>query len=585
MNKTEIINKIKEDIIAVNAAILKDEEISFDFNKNNKNNFFTWNQKLISDEKNIPLPQIKENFINSNRAASDMALCYLLFHDKTLHSLENPNENYQKLFDEFEKIRVISQAQNYYFGIIKNILEKIENDVETASPLPSLILLKYVFPDKILPNTKKIINDLSTAFDIDILEKIKKLASLIDDQEAFKLELSRLFDLIEKKENQQEEVKKEEILQNKKDDLENFGAENIDSNEEENPSGIEEQPTEPQKDEPQPITEKTENIKDKPKTKAIEQEYREEKIEFKNAYKIFTAQFDEVIFPQKLVPKNELQMLRDQLDIKIAKLSAISKKISLKLKRKLLSKKTTLLENSSSNGVLDRKRFVGLVVDPLLEDIWINNKNHEYNDTALTILLDNSGSMRGNPIVMAALACEIIAEILEKFAVKTEIIGFTTGDWKGGRVRKAWEMQGKSPNPGRLNELRHIIYKSFNQSFKKAKINLGLMLKEGVLKENIDGEALLFARSRLMQQDQKRKIMMVISDGTPVDDSTISANSGDILTDHLRHVINKIEQQKKIEIIGVGIGHTTEDFYRNSIAVKGLEELGDAMIEKIAEML
>jgi cobaltochelatase CobT len=593
MNKNEFINKIKEDVTAINAAILKDEEVVFDFNDDSKNNFFSWNQNLIFDEKRVSLPAIKINEFNEDsslieeaRASSDMALCYLMFHNKELHFLENLDENYQKLFDEFEKIRVIAKARDCYLGIVKNILKKIENDLLTNSGDLSLILLKYIFPNQIAENTTKTINNLSSLVDLEILEKIKYLSFLTNDQEAFKSEIARLFELMEKKKNPQESKKEEFIPQNKQDVLENFGSENVESDNEQNLSGIEEdnEVIEPAKEDVKSLIEKKEITKPA-KSRVIEQEISEEKIEFRNPYKIFTNQFDEVIFPQKLIAKNELQMLRDQLDLKIAKLSSISKKISLKLKRKLLSRRIALLENNSSNGVLDRKRLVGLVIDPNIEDIWINNKNHEYNDTALTILLDNSGSMRGNPIVMAALACEIIAEILEKFSVKTEIIGFTTGDWKGGRARKLWEAQGKPNNPGRLNELRHIIYKSFNQNFRKAKINLGLMLKEGTLKENIDGEALLFARSRLMQQDQKRKILMVISDGTPVDDSTISVNSGDILSDHLRHVINKIEQRSDIEIIGVGIGHTTEDFYRNSITVRSLEELGDAMIEKIAELL
>lgn len=311
----------------------------------------------------------------------------------------------------------------------------------------------------------------------------------------------------------------------------------------------------------------------------------QEQIEFKNPYKIFSSQFDEVVFPQKLIPKNELELLRNQLELRLSKLSGISKKMSLQLKRKLLSKKNSFFEFDSSRGVLDRKKLTRLVIDPMMTQLWIDHKNHEFNNTALTILLDNSGSMRGNPIVTSAMACEIIAEILEKFSVKTEIIGFTTSDWKGGRVRKIWESAGRPENPGRLNELRHIVYKHFNQRLKKAKVNLGLMLKEGILKENIDGEALLFARSRLMQQSEKRKILLVISDGTPVDDSTISANDSEILSNHLRHVVSKIERQSKIEIIGIGIGHSTEEFYHNSMTIRNVDELGDAMIKKISELL
>ena len=308
-------------------------------------------------------------------------------------------------------------------------------------------------------------------------------------------------------------------------------------------------------------------------------------IAFKKSYKIYTDKFDEIIFPNKLIKNDELKNLRHQLDLRINKMQSISKKMRMKLKRKLLSKRNCYMDYDASRGVLDRKKLSRIIINPFIEDIWVNNKTHEYQDTALTILLDNSGSMRGNPIITSALACEIIADILQNFAVKTEIIGFTTADWKGGRVKKLWEMSGRPANPGRLNELRHIVYKHFNQNFKKARINLGLMLKEGILKENIDGEALLFAKSRLMQQSEKRKILLVISDGTPVDDSTTFVNDKDILSQHLHHVINNIEKKSKIEIVGIGIGHSTSEFYRNSIAIKNVEELGDVMIDKIADLL
>ena len=289
--------------------------------------------------------------------------------------------------------------------------------------------------------------------------------------------------------------------------------------------------------------------------------------------------------PQKLVEKKELELLRFGLELRLNKLSTISKKLTIKLKKKLLAKKNSYIEQSQSEGILDRKKFTQLVIDPFLDNCFISQKQREYQDTVVSILLDNSGSMRGQPILMSALACEIIATILEKFAVKTEILGFTTVDWKGGKARKMWDAQGHPKNPGRLSDLRHIIYKSANQNFKKAKVNLGLMLKEGMLKENIDGEALLWAKGRLMQRDEKRKILAVISDGTPVDDSTNSTNDHDLLIDHLHHVIHRIEKQTAIEIFGIGIGHQVSNFYRNSIAIKSPEELGDVMIEKITKLI
>ncbi len=598
-------NKIKEDLIATLRGLANDESLRVEFDENCQNNFSSWDQNLVLDEKIIMLPQVLKQVqdddfptshpelvpgsIKNFRAASDMALCYLLFHDKETHQQKNFVEDEQKFFDEFEKIRVISNVKNSYRGVVKNILRKLEDDIFTASESLSLVLLKQFFPAEILPRTASAISDLEKKLSKKILSQIQKLGKNIFDQTAFALEVERLLEMLKEERNSEEKEKNDSSSNSKQkteNDLNSFGQENIDANEEENFAQNGEEESEQKNEEQQKNADlKDEGKKGEISIKLEKSSTDEDKIEFKNSYKIFTSQFDEVIFPQKLVAKNELEILRDQLDLRLAKLATISKKMTLKLKRKLLSKRNSFLEFDSSRGILDKKKLTRLVIDPMLTDIWVNHKTHEYQDTALTILLDNSGSMRGNPIVMSAMACEIIAQILEKFSVKTEIIGFTTADWKGGKARKLWESSGRQKNPGRLNELRHIIYKHFNQSFKKAKTNLGLMLKEGVLKENIDGEALLFARSRLMQQSEKRKILIVISDGTPVDDSTNSANDSDILSDHLQHVINKIEKSSKIEVVGIGVGHSTEEFYRNSITIKSLEELGDVMINKISELL
>ena len=595
-SKTAQINKIKERLTAVARAILADELLQIEFDQNQQNNFFAWNQNLILDEKKFLLPQIQtnENSIINSRAAADLASCYLLFHDQEIHQKKNLNEEEQNFFDGFEKIRVIAEVKNSYLGVVKNILEKIETDlgkseINEIQAMP-LILLNEVFTKKIGQKTTKTILQLEKNLSKKLLQEIKNLTKNISDQEAFMQDVARVLEIIKKEQSASEENEEAENpndqSQKLAEELLNFNQENIDAKNEENSlSAIEEEKLQSKVQQEETADLKENNDQGDFKIRLEKLNFAEEKIEFRNPYKIFSSKFDEIIFPQKLISKNELENLRDQLDLRLAKLSVISKKMTLKLKKKLLSKKNLPLEFDSNRGILNRKKLSRLVIDPFLEDIYISQKTHEYQDTALTILLDNSGSMRGNPIVMSALACEIIASILEKFSVKTEIIGFTTADWKGGRVRKLWETVGAPKNPGRLNELRHIIYKQFSQNFKKAKINLGLMLKEGVLKENIDGEALLFARSRLMQQDQYRKILLVISDGTPVDDSTVSANDSDILSDHLRHVINKIEKQSKIEIVGIGIGHSTEEFYKNSITIRNSEELGDAMIEKISQLL
>lgn len=586
------INKIKESISATLQAIVADDAVQVEFLEDLSNNFFEWKQDLVADSKTVSLPVVQsDELINSYRAAADMAACYLLFHDKELHQQRGfDNLDEQKLFDEFEKVRVIANVGDVYRGVVRNILQKVESDVASGSGRDaSIAMLLFREFSEVADSsaTGNLIANLERSLSAKILQKIKNLSDKISNQEGFATAVLDILESLkeesESEKNEEEEDQPQQKNQKSKNNLANFGQENIDAKDEQKfaPNDGEEQPSEaPAED--QKISEFKEDKDGGDASVRLDKSgFEEDKIEFKNAYKIFTSKFDEVIFPQKLVGKTELEILRDQLDLRLAKLTAISKKMSLKLKKKLMAKKNSFVERDNAQGILDRKKLTQFLLNPQMEDIWINNKERQYQDTALTILLDNSGSMRGNPIVMSALACEIIASILEKFSVKTEIIGFTTADWKGGKARKLWESQGSPKNPGRLNELRNIVYKSFDQSFKKSKINLGLMLKEGILKENIDGEALLFARSRLMQRDEKRKILMVISDGTPVDDSTTLANDNEILSDHLAHVIHKIEKQKLIELVGIGIGHTTDDFYKNSITIKGVEELGDVMIEKI----
>jgi cobaltochelatase CobT len=592
------IHKAKEDLIAAVRSLASDEELQVEFAENNQNNFFTWDNFLVKGDKKFSLPEIneakdfsEESLTKDLRASSDMALCYYLFHQKKLQENFLMAVEDKRILSDFEKIRLLANMENLYLGSVKNILQKIESDIFFDSQNLSLLLLKAIFPKKILPRTKDLSSDLSEKFSKKILSQVEVLAKNISNQKAFALETVKLLDMI-KKENEAENSENEseedsEKSQDKKEKLESFGSETAGENEQNFENSADEESA---KEEEKKIEEQISELKEGDAEVALslskgDSEADKNKIEFINAYKIYTAQFDEVVFPQKLISKHDLDLLYDQLDLKLAKLSDISRKMSLKLRKKLLSKRNSLVEFDASRGVLNRKKLTRLVFDPMLDDIWINNREHEYQNTALTILLDNSGSMRGSPIVMSAMACKIIAEILEKFSVKTEIIGFTTVDWKGGRARKAWEMAGRPKNPGRLTELRHIIYKSFNQNLKKSKTNLGLMLREGILKENIDGEALLFARSRLMQQSEKRKILMVISDGTPIDDSTLAANDNDILSNHLTHVVNKIEKAGKIEIVGIGIGHDTGNFYNNSMTIRDLEDLGDVMIEKLCEIL
>lgn len=613
--KNPQINIIKEKLVTTMQAMVEDGSLLVDFDEDQENNFFAWNQNLITQSKIARLPDVRIDDVRESdfgvfedssqfnkglvksRSCADLAASYLMFHDFEIQEGLECADDEKKFFDEFEKVRVVSQIKDSYLGAAKNILAKVEEDIFSGSTNLSLVLLKEVFPNEILPRTKVAADDLEKNLNKNVVSEIKNLAKKSSDQSAFFAGVEKILQMLKDEENNEEnndegEGGSENEKQDLKNDLTSFGQESVEANEQENPAQGDQEDggvKEVQEDAKTSDLELDDNDEGEVSIKNDVVSDKEGGIEFKNAYKVFTSKFDEIVFPEKLTSKNDLELLRDQLDLKMSKLGSISKKMSLKLKRKLMAKRSSFIQRDSSSGILDKKKLTQFVLDPFMEEIWTNKREDEYQNTCLTILLDNSGSMRGNPIVMSAMACEIIAEILEKFAVKTEIIGFTTADWKGGRARKMWESSGRVKNPGRLNELRHIIYKHFNQKFKKAKTNLGLMLKEGVLKENIDGEALLFARSRLMQQSEKRKILIVISDGMPIDDSTNSANDNvggsDILSDHLEHVINKIEKRSEIEVVGIGIGHSTEGFYKNSISIKSLDELGDVMIEKIVDLL
>jgi cobaltochelatase CobT len=587
MNK---LDKQKDQIVSTLKALCRNEQLVVNFDQNQINNFSSWNQKIIDENKNqINLPEFDKELFEYYRASIDIACSYILFHQKEIHQTKSFDEEEQKIFDNFEKVRVILEIKNFYRGSFFNLLKKIDQESHLLEDSIYLLILENFIEPKIFKNLQKIILEKKKDFNQETLRAIDFIAKNTSDQKLFSQLVEKLIiDLRKSYEKENNEELKNNNSKSSEDDS-NLNQENVDQNQHSFEKNLQENEQNSKKEslENKNLEEKIIDAKEENDEGNINvfDNFEGEKIEFINRYKIFTNQFDEIIFPQKLIKKSELELLRDQLDLRISKLEKISKKITLKLKKKLLSKKDSFLQFASRRGIIDRKKLSHLIIDPFLEDVWINVESNNYQDTALTILIDNSGSMRGNPIVMSALVCEIIANILESFSIKTEIIGFTTIDWKGGKSRKLWEENASPKNPGRLNDLRHIIYKSFGQKFKKSKINLGLMLKEGILKENIDGEALLFAKSRLLQQNEKRKIMMVISDGTPIDDSTSIANDQDILTDHLKSVIHKIEKQSKIEIIGIGIGHSTKDFYRNSITIKNIEDLGDAMIEKMMEII
>ncbi|MDE2517224.1 MAG: cobaltochelatase subunit CobT [Rhodospirillales bacterium] len=302
------------------------------------------------------------------------------------------------------------------------------------------------------------------------------------------------------------------------------------------------------------------------------------------AYRAYTRQFDEEVAAEDLCDADELARLRQQLDQQLQHLQGVISKLANRLQRRLLAQQTRAWEFDLEEGMLDAGRLARIVTNPLLSLSYKRELDTEFRDTVVTLLIDNSGSMRGRPITVAAMCGDILARTLERCAVKTEVLGFTTRAWKGGQSREKWVAEGKARTPGRLNDLRHIIYKAADAPWRRARKNLGLMLREGLLKENIDGEALLWAYRRLLARPEHRRILMVISDGAPVDDSTLSVNPGNYLEKHLREVIRDIEGRDLVELIAIGIGHDVTRYYRRAVTIVDAEELGGTMMKKLTEL-
>ena len=301
-------------------------------------------------------------------------------------------------------------------------------------------------------------------------------------------------------------------------------------------------------------------------------------------YTPFVTKFDEEVAAEDLCEPEELDRLRGYLDKQLSHLQGVVARLANRLQRRLMAQQNRAWEFDLDEGMLDPARLSRIIVDPMHPLSFKREKDTNFRDTVVTLLLDNSGSMRGRPITVAATCADILARTLERCGVKVEILGFTTRAWKGGQSREAWLAAGKPPNPGRLNDLRHIVYKSADAPWRRARKNLGLMMREGLLKENIDGEALSWAYRRLMARSEQRRILMMISDGAPVDDSTLSVNAGNYLERHLRYIIDEIETRSPIELIAIGIGHDVTRYYRRAVTIVDAEELGGAMTEKLAEL-
>ena len=573
MKKDEILNeKIK------NALISTFKVISLKFNKDKLEDFDKKTTDFISQNKEI----VVKNFDNL-RAEFDTEALKQGFSDKTILKNNLPEKNTQiTLYKIAEKIRCVIIGMDMYFGINKNINKYYDNKInlnnklkiDTINDAPvskafELYMIKNFLGIKLNSNSKKLLSYWESKFNNVIKKHKEYLIKNINNQEIFNSKFSALISELNLEDTNNNTSKNEEEESDKQqDNSRNEGKkedEDKKTSDEQNSSSmeLESDMSDFRIDEQLNFEENDENS-----SKNISQKlniFKDEK-----DYKIYTNNFDEIARAERLEDNEEISKLRKNLDQQLISFKDLITKLANKLQRQLLAKQSRSWEFDLEEGLLDSSKLTRVVIDPYNSLSFKKEKELEFKDTIVTILIDNSGSMRGRPITIAALCADILSRTLERCSVKVEVLGFTTKNWKGGQSREDWTKRGKIKNPGRLNDLRHIIYKSADNHWRRSKNNLGLMLKEGLLKENIDGEAISWAYNRLQKRGEERKILMVISDGAPVDDSTLSVNSGDYLEKHLKKMVKLIESKEDVEILAIGIGHDVSRYYKKAIKISDI---------------
>ncbi len=540
----------------------------------------------------------KSDFVKA-RANYDSIALKKKFSDENIYKKNLPiNSSYKTLYSIAEKIRYETLGGKMLKGIKKNLSEnynqminlKRKDQLKSKEDVPvseafELYMLKKFHNIELNSLTSKMLNFWEEDFNQSIENHIDFFKSNLENQDNYSSKFSEIFEQMNIFQNEDQDDAKEE---NQEDGQNNPSNEDQESENEDKKEQNKDDETQASLDSEYDIDEYKldEQLVDTDSDK----QSKEEVIQKRNLnklnleYKIFTSKFDETTKAENLENAEEATKLRKTLDQQLIGFQDIITKLANKLHRQLLAKQNRAWEFDLEEGLLDSSKLPRIIMDPYNSLSFKKEKDLDFKDTIVTLLIDNSGSMRGRPITIAAICADILSRTLERCSVKVEILGFTTKNWKGGQSREFWNKIGKPKTPGRLNDLRHIIYKSGDTHWRQAKNNLGLMLKEGLLKENIDGEAISWAFSRLKKRKEERKILMVISDGAPVDDSTLSVNSGDFLEKHLKKTVKYIEEKTDIEILAIGIGHDVSRYYNRAIKITDVNELGDVMISQLSSL-
>ena len=554
---------------------------------------------ITSKKNSLNLPEVVslkklQDFTNL-RAFADSEALKIKYTDKKIYLENEPKGTMSKaLYAIAEKIRYEKIGSDKLKGIKNNLIQCYENkfknkkmeEIRTEADVPiteafELYLRSHFFKIKQNDATEKVLSYWKDLFDKNVSKKLKALDRCIKNQSKFSKLITDLIDNLDfedsdSKEKEEEKTTKEDSSTSNKNNKEDGSSKKQEDQSSDSDLNVLE--TSPESFNENDDLNQKEVSGDPSLLKKNQKNLSKEK------YKIFTSLYDEIKNAEELENENEIIRLRKNLDQQLTNLQSIVAKLANKLQRLLLAKQNRSWEFDLEEGMLDASKLSRVVVNPLHSLSYKMEKDIEFKDTIVTLLIDNSGSMRGRPISVAAICADILSRTLERCSVKVEILGFTTKNWKGGKSREKWNLENKPKNPGRLNDLRHIIYKSADKPWRQSKKNLGLMLKEGLLKENIDGEALLWAFKRIAIRKEERKILMVISDGAPVDDSTLSVNTGDYLEKHLKQSVKWIEENSNIEILAVGIGHDVTRYYKKAIKIADVQELGDVMINQLTKL-
>ena len=585
----EYIDDFKKSISATVKSIGKNEQLEINYVKENPS--------INGNTINLTEPNFEniKNNLSYLRAEADALALEFRLHSKEIHqNFINNDDLSNEIVNALEQTRIEVKGSKEFKGIGHNLKIKHIQDLDKDSKLKTNDILihafRYVAYEELIGENfgnkneiyKTIIkNKLKNNYD----NFFNELRKNINNQEKFSTTIVKKLEelgLLNSKNNKSKdnEQNENEVHDNQEN---NENENNNDNNEDKNDTKIDMQSSEVNIEQ-SVATEENDDMGDDSSDTELDYFPKIESLKKLETYKVYDQNFDEIVNAQELCDLKELEKLRRNLDQQVFTFQPLIVKIANRLQRKLLAQQNRNWDFNMEEGYLDTSRLAKIIANPNNKLSYKIEKEIEFKDTVVSLLIDNSGSMRGRPITVAALCSDILAKTLERCLIKSEILGFTTKAWKGGKSREKWIKNGKPSNPGRLNDLRHIIYKSADAPWRRSKKNLGLLLKEGILKENVDGEALLWAYKRLVTRQEKRKILVVISDGAPVDDSTLSVNPGNYLEKNLRDVIHNVENNKNVELIAIGIGHDVSRYYSKAVTIMDVDQLGEVLLNQLSSI-